>query len=337
MRIFLYEWATGGGLVEEPAIPASLVREGAAMISALAADLTRIEGCRVVALRDPRVLHLSLPGCEIVDVLSRSSHHDEFERLAAESDATLLIAPEFDGILWKAAQAVAAGGGQSLSPSPEFIRIAQNKQRTCDLLTAAEVPVPPGVMLQGDDPLPAGFTYPAVLKPNYGAGSQDTYLVSGPHDAPPPYAWPRRLERYEPGLAASVAVLCGPAGRLPLAPCKQRISDDGRLRYLGGELPLPAGLAERASNLALRAIAALPAATGYVGVDLVLGRDPGGAADYVIEINPRLTTSYVGLRAAADMNLAAAMIEIATGEMRPLKFSDRRIEFDPSGNVSFMA
>ena len=40
MHIFLYEWATGGGLVEEPGpLPASLVREGAAMIGALAADL----------------------------------------------------------------------------------------------------------------------------------------------------------------------------------------------------------------------------------------------------------------------------------------------------------
>src|SRR5262245_57550811 len=159
MRIFLYEWATGGGLVEEPAIPASLVREGSAMIGALAADLTRVEGCRIVALRDPRVLHLALPGCEIVDVLSRSSQRDEFERLSAESDATLLIAPEFDGILRKAARSVTAVGGRLLSPSPEFIRVAENKQRTCDVLAAAGVPVPPGVLLQGDEPLPANFKY----------------------------------------------------------------------------------------------------------------------------------------------------------------------------------
>ena len=78
MHIFLYEWATGGGLVEEPGpLPDSLVREGAAMISALAADLVRIEGCRVTALRDPRVLQLALPGCEVVDVLSKWSHGDE--------------------------------------------------------------------------------------------------------------------------------------------------------------------------------------------------------------------------------------------------------------------
>ena len=105
MHIFLYEWATGGGLVEEPGpVPASLVREGTAMIGALAADLLRIKDCRVSALRDPRVLQLALPGCTVVDVLSRTSHREELERLAAAADATILIAPEFDDILLKAAR-----------------------------------------------------------------------------------------------------------------------------------------------------------------------------------------------------------------------------------------
>ena len=99
-----------------------------------------------------------------------------------------------------------------MSPSPEFIRVAADKQRTCETLAAAGVTVPAGRLLESDEPLPADFQYPAVLKPVNGAGSQDTYLVSGPYDAPPAYAWPRRLESYVPGLAASVAVLCGPTG-----------------------------------------------------------------------------------------------------------------------------
>lgn len=337
MRIFLYEWATGGGLVEEPGpIPPSLAREGAAMIGALAADLVRVDGCRLVALRDPRMLQLALPGCEIVEVLGRASHHDEFARLAAEADGTILIAPEFDGILLKAARAVVASGGRLLSPSPDFIRIAGNKQRTCDTLAAADVRVPTGVVLQGDESLPLHFAYPAVIKPADGAGSQDTYMVSGPHDSPPAYAWPRRLEQYVPGMPASVALLCGPAGTVSLVPCKQRISEDGRFRYLGGELPLTPGLAERATELAKRAVAVLPQTIGYVGVDLVLGRDPHGAEDYVIEVNPRLTTAYVGLRAAAESNLAKAMLLVAAGNVWQVAFSNRPIEFDPSGNVSFM-
>src|SRR3990172_2896823 len=135
MHFFLYEWCTGGGLVNEPgALPASLVREGVTMAGALAADLVRIPDCRVTALRDPRAVHLALPGCKIIDVQSGLSHWDEFERLAEEADATMLIAPEFDGILLKAARRVTSCGGRLLSPSVEFVRIAGDKQRTGEVL-----------------------------------------------------------------------------------------------------------------------------------------------------------------------------------------------------------
>jgi tyramine---L-glutamate ligase len=337
MKIFVYEWATGGGLVEEPGpLPASLVREGAAMIGALALDLQRIAGCRVFAVRDPRVVQLALGNCEISEVLSRFEHDDEFDRLAAESDATILIAPEFDGVLVKLARRVVAGGGRLMSPSPEFIRIAADKQRTCDVLRAAGVPVPDGEILESDDPLPTEFPYPAVVKPLDGAGSQDTFFVRGAHDVPPAYAWQRRIERYVPGMPASAAMLCGPSGNVGLSPCKQRLSEDGRLSYLGGELPLAVGLAERARSLADRTLAAMPPAIGYVGVDLVLGREADGSEDCVIEINPRLTTSYVGLRAATRANLAEAMWANARGEAREVEFLERPVEFDSNGNVSFV-
>jgi hypothetical protein len=120
-----------------------------------------------------------------------------------------------------------------------------------------------------------------------------------------------------------------------LVPCKQRITEDGRLRYRGGELPLAAGLGERAIAVADRALAALPATQGYVGLDLVLGRDPEGGEDFVIEVNPRLTTSYVGLRAATRSNLAEAMLRVAGGDTAPVEFLDRSLEFDVDGNVSF--
>ena len=60
-----------------------------------------------------------------------------------------------------------------------------------------------------------------------------------------------------------------------------------------------------------------------MGVDLVLGRDPTGAEDFVIEVNPRLTTSYVGLRAAAKTNLAEAMLRVAEGDTTPVEFLTR--------------
>jgi predicted ATP-grasp superfamily ATP-dependent carboligase len=57
----------------------------------------------------------------------------------------------------------------------------------------------------------------------------------------------------------------------------------------------------------------VPGLRGFVGVDVVVGDDPDGGGDAVIEINPRLTTSYAGLRQVARFNLAAALLAVAEG------------------------
>ena len=92
-------------------------------------------------------------------------------------------------------------------------------------------------------------------------------------------------------------------------------------------------LSHVATALASRAVAALSSTVGYLGVDLVLGDDPDGRDDVVIEVNPRLTTSYVGLRALAADNLAAAMLAVASGKTPRLSFADHALQFDADGAV----
>jgi predicted ATP-grasp superfamily ATP-dependent carboligase len=93
-------------------------------------------------------------------------------------------------------------------------------------------------------------------------------------------------------------------------------------------------LNDRAQRLARRAIAPVDGLSGYVGVDLVLGAAGDGSEDVAIEINPRLTTSYVGLRALAEFNLAEAMLALALG--RPLperRYRDGVVEWSADGTV----
>ena len=337
MHIFVYEWVTGGGMVEHSVTSVgSLLREGTTMVRSVAGDFSRIPDTRVTVFRDVQLATFPVAGCDVVDIDSRGAHDEEFDRLVDSADVTLLIAPEFDGVLTNLVSRAESRGARLISPGSEFVLMASDKHRTSERLAAAGVPVPRALVLEPDDSLPRDFPYPAVLKPNEGCGSQDIFVVATPFERPPPYAWPRRLEQYVPGLAASVAVLSGPAGLFPLAPCRQSLSSDGRLRYLGGSLPLARGLAMRACDLALSAVRAMPACTGFVGVDLVLGGDPEGGDDVVIEINPRITTPYVGLRAVAEQNLAEQMLRVARGATAEISFKKRSVEFDTLGTVSYI-
>lgn len=335
MHVFLYEWITGGGLVEQPGqLPQSLLVEGSAMIAAVAADFAAVPHVQATVLRDMRLAHLPLRGCEVVEIQSSADWGEEFERLAAAADWSVIVAPEFDHILRNTLRRAREAGGRLLNAPDDFVRIAADKQRTAERLHAAGVAVPQAVLFEAEQlKLPADFTYPAVLKPLDGAGSQHTLLVSSPNDEPPPYPWPRRLEQFCVGRPASVSALCGLGGRRMLPPCWQRLSNDGRFAYEGGATIDVPQLAQRATALASQALDALPPTFGYVGVDLVVGNDPDGGEDVVIEVNPRLTTSYVGLRRAVKQNLAQAMLDVAEGREVELSVRNVAIEFAADGTV----
>jgi predicted ATP-grasp superfamily ATP-dependent carboligase len=175
------------------------------------------------------------------------------------------------------------------------------------------VPTPETVpAMQGVIGYPRG---PWVVKPRYGAGSQETYLLTDhpiaavrvPGDSP--FGEPL-VQRFIPGRPASVAFLIGPRQTVALAPAWQDLSDDDRFHYRGGSIPIPPDLAARAERVARRAVAAVPGLGGSVSVDVVLG----DAEDVVIEINSRLTTSYVGLRALAADNLMGLLLRLTRGE-----------------------
>ena len=173
-----------------------------------------------------------------------------------------------------------------------------------------------------------------ILKPIDGAGSLDVRRVDSVAQLTlKEISTTMRLEHFRPGTPVSVAVICGRHGVSLLPPCLQKLSTPGDFAYLGGECPIDLALAQRASRLAKLAMQALPRSIGYVGIDLVLGEDPTGSEDVVIEVNPRLTTSYVGLRRLVEQNLAAAMLQMAQGQAIELSLRPGRVEFSADGTV----
>jgi predicted ATP-grasp superfamily ATP-dependent carboligase len=258
-------------------------------------------------------------------VHSAESEHELFVALAKECDWTLVIAPELDGILNERHAWIAPLTPKLLSPAGEFLKIASSKRATAERLTRHKVPAPRAAQ----EP----YEFPLVFKRDDGAGSLGMRLILAPDELPRSLGTNCRLESYCRGMATSVAVLCGSEGNVPLQPCEQILQPE-MFEYLGGRTPIPSALARRAQSLALAAIGAMPPTIGYVGVDLVLGGKDDGTEDVVIEINPRLTTSYVGLRLACRQNLAQAMLDVARGSAVDLCFGEERVEFRADGKVT---
>ncbi len=312
MRIFVYECVTAGGLGR--ATPPSLLREGHAMLAAVVEDIQRIRGVQVVTLiAEER-------SCKLGDDCRRvASGREElqFEEIVKECEWTLVIAPEFGNLLADRSRRVLNVGGRLLGSNPIAIQLTGDKLALAKFWRARCTPHPWTDSLdQGDL---TRVPPPWVLKPRQGAGSQATYLIEDVISTATiarmdTEAWTRGdfiVQQYVVGQAVSVALLIGKSQTIALTPARQHLSTDGRFRYLGGSLPLPSRLAERATRVALQAVAGIDGLQGYVGVDLVLGDD---GQDYAIEINPRLTTSYLGLRQMCEQNLAELMLHCVRGE-----------------------
>jgi predicted ATP-grasp superfamily ATP-dependent carboligase len=306
------------------------------MLSALAADLAALPGTQVQVITDPHRLPGPLPDCELVHVHTSDEEQSALCRLAAQADWTIIIAPEFDDMLHQRCRWVEASSGRLLSPSSDLVALLSDKHATTQHLQRHGIRTPHGYLWRPGDPSPTPLPCPMVIKPNDGAGSQDTFIcrdASQRDDTLATFHQPARLESFVDGLAASVAFLCGPTGCFALPACSQRLRIDSRISYIGGALPLANALNKRATTIARRAIETLQQPRGFIGVDLVLGNNSDGSADHIIEINPRLTTSYVGLRIAARANLGQAMLDVAAGNPPDLSFDETPLEFNADGTV----
>jgi predicted ATP-grasp superfamily ATP-dependent carboligase len=292
MRVLIHEWVTGGGLAGRP-LPESWAREGRAMRQALADDFRCVDGVDVVTSLDPRFGDGETGRSTVI--VPEAQEESVLARLAAECDYTLLIAPETGGTLERLAVLVEGSAGRTLGCTPGAIALAADKALLAEHLAREGVPTPPVEWFDPAAGRPPSFGFPAVVKPVDGAGSLDTWLVGALEELASIDGTGRGwiAQPYVEGAAMSASFLVEPGGAIHLLGVgwQDVALDCGRLVYRGGRLPGPIelGLGEP-----LDAVRSVPGLRGFVGVDFIEQGNRGRTT--VIEINPRLTTSFVGWR-----------------------------------------
>lgn len=302
MRVFAYEYVTGGGLAGEP-LPASLAREGDLMLRALLRDLADVPGVEAFTLRDARLPPLPdrVPAQAIADP---AAARQRFAAALEEADDFWPVAPETGGILEALSRAALERGCRLLGSRPDALAIAASKWATARCLGAAGIPAADAH--RPDEALPEGMW---VVKPDDGAGCDETWLCPTREAARARLRGNAVAQRFVPGEAASLSLLCRDGDARLLSVNRQRVEvRDGRFRYRGGEVN---GLRDDGAlrSLGQGVAAALPGLWGYVGIDLVLSAE----GPVVIEVNPRLTLSYGALRAALGVNPAAQVLALDEG------------------------
>ena len=325
MRVFVYEHITGGGLLDQ-ALPSGLAQEGDMMLNALLRDLGDISGTELVTMRDPRLPELALQ-VAVYTPRSAAECGRVLEQCIDDANAVWPIAPESGGVLERIHRMVLKHGRQLLSSHPDAVHLAASKHATSRCLAQAGIAAVPTYW---PDELPHDTGGKWVVKPDDGAGCIETRLF---HNLLEARCWLMSkpgnfvLQPLVSGTALSLCVLCC-KGKADLLSCNEQrvVVSDGQFHFLGSVLNAVTDRDGAFQDLARGVAAAIPGLWGYVGIDLV----QSGSRRIVMEVNPRLTTSYAGLRPALGLNPAALVLNLLD-EAIPMclpEFLPRRVEVD---------
>ena len=298
MLVLVCEFVTGGGMRREE-LSLSLATEGALMRDALIGGLEDLPGVRVVTTYDDRLP--APPRGESRPIGLADDVMSVWSDFAARADRAWPIAPESDGMLGAVALRLRENGRRVIAPDAETLGICGRKSLTAARLAAAGVPTVP---VWHPAAMPSDATGPFVVKPDDGAGCFDTRLCC--RDEARAAAPDMIVQPYVEGRAESLTLLYQGGHAHVLSVNRQHVAiTSGRFGFHGvtvGARP-PANSDAR---LAQAIIKALPGLHGIVGVDYLATSD----GSVVLEINPRLTTSYAGLRQALGINVLAFVSDL---------------------------
>ncbi len=216
--------------------------------------------------------------------------------LSKNCDCFQLIAPD---VMLEKFTETAEKNCINLGCSSRVVRLCADKQETTELLLYNGIPAPRLVHEKG---------VRCVVKPRFGCGAEGVFISPGP------------IERegfisteYIEGEHLSVSLIGGKA-MLPLTLNRQHIkkteaNDIAYLDYNGNDMPYDHPAKKEIFEVAKKTGHML-GCRGLFGIDIVYGDKP-----YVVDVNPRPTTSVIGLARVMKDNLADLIIKARFGSL----------------------
>ena len=280
------------------------------MRDALLRDLAQLPEVEVIVSCDARLpppLSQQL-ALQIVEIAPEDDVWQAWSHCIASADAVWPIAPETDGALLRLTALVESQQKILFGSNSDAVKLAGSKYATWLALQAADINVVPTYLPENWPGNQAGHW---VAKPDDGVGCAgiiyfDTtaaltdWLAQGGGTG-------HVIQPFMPGIPASISMLCRQRRAWLLSCNRQKVSLHGASFVYSGSLVN--GMAQHWTEfdaLAQRIARAIPGLCGYFGVDVLV--DEGQLQ--VFEINPRLTTSYVGLHEAIGCNPARLVLDL---------------------------
>jgi len=319
LKILVLEYITAMG-IDDP----SLWSEGQAMLDGFLEDFKDRDVDYLISLdqsisRNNYCNPVKLEG-ELMDWLDEN---------ISNYDSCLVIAPEEDFVLYDIVNFIEKKGVEVIGSSSDAVMTCSDKFRMYESLKGKVPIIETEKVFFNEIDSYTQFNNKRILKPADGVSCSGVHIVSSNDEMKKaaslietnlPYFI---IQNFIEGISASVSLISNGREAVPLSLNLQDIhfTDDG-INYNGGKVPLIHELEDEAKEVAKRAVESMDGLKGYVGVDVILGKEV-----HLVEINSRITTPYVALRRILNFNLGDAILDSIYGKL-PIKIN-------LSGTMSF--
>ena len=229
-----------------------------------------------------------------------------WERQILNADAVWLIAPETDGLLKKLTALAVKYDKKIIGCGLESIEITSSKLATYHVLQQASIATLPTFTFENWSKGAGKW----LAKPDDGAGCDATFYFENAEDliswnAAWSLAHRHIIQPFQAGKNASISCVMHD-GKAHVLSCNTQLieMENNQLKFSGC---IVNGMREHWTafeNIANKIAQALPDLAGYVGIDVIVLE----GKTIVVEINPRLTTSYSALAEATGANPAELIL-----------------------------
>ena len=263
---------------------------------------------------------------------------DWLENNASDFDNAIFIAAENNNNLFNITKILEDNGVRTYTSSSEACFKSSDKYETYESLPNT-VPQPRSFRFkidakgywkraienlhekwQAEDPL---TPLKLIIKPLMGVDCEDIVIIENIEDLTLDldkiFTPGSRVivQEYVDGVDISVSLLSDGKKAIPISLNQQFVelkNDKGT--YLGGKIPFESKYQDEAFEIATNAVEAIDGLKGFVGVDLLINNDEKDIYSvYLLEINSRFTTPYVGLKQISNINIGDTIIKLIDGEM----------------------
>ncbi len=349
--ILVFEYFTASGEKDK-----CIISEAEALIFALLDDLKEFNIDLVInesyedAVKEYENVNAILIDCDVVDWL---------EENAESFSKAIFIAAENNNNLFNITRILEDNGVETYTSSSQACLISSDKYETYESLPI-DIPQPRSFRFkidpkgywkraienlhekwQAEDPL---TPLKLIIKPLVGVDCENIIIIENIEDLTLDLDKIFKpgsrviVQEYVEGTDISVSLISDGKKAIPISLNQQYVElKDGNGTYMGGKIPYESKYQQEAFEIATNAVEAIDGLKGFVGVDLIINADEKDIYSvYLLEINSRFTTPYVGLKKIVGFNIGKSIIELIDGKIgiEDLDISlDGEIEFKKSGDL----